>query len=255
MADCRDVETNLAAYVDGEPVPDGCGSIDAHLRICPQCQALVTAERTAHELLRSRCQSLRGCAPDTLRYRCAAQRQPRSSRPGFLRRPWLSLSLAATGALAVAVLVLFTLGSSVETFAAQLAADHHKCFQFPPGALSSDPAALSRDWLEANGWPLRIAPSSPPELELVGMRRCGTTQGRLAHLLYKWHGTPLSVFVLDRSVEGAGGLDSHDGPYVGRSLGEQEIIWSARGRTYAVVSRMPQDELRTVAMYVRRRTE
>jgi anti-sigma factor RsiW len=255
---CGDIEPSLAAYVDGEcPAPERSG-VEAHLALCPSCRAKVATERASHELLRARCRDLRGCAPAALRQRCAAQRALVAGRRGVLKRqPWLQLSLAATLVLAIGVFLLFGLGSSVDTYAAQLALDHLKCFQFPPTAASGDIAAIGREWQVANGWPLRVAAASESEhLELLGIRRCGSSHGSVAHVLYRWRGQPLSLYVLNARVEhvadGEHDPIAHDAV---KKLGEQEIIWSDKGRTYAVVARAPLNDLHQVALYVRRRIE
>jgi anti-sigma factor RsiW len=253
---CQEIEPSLAPYVDGEcPAPERSG-VEAHLAACPFCRAKVATERASHELLRARCRDLRGCAPAALRQRCAAQRA--AGHRGILRRqPWLSLSLAATLVLAIGVFLLFGLGSSVDTYAAQLAVDHLKCFQFPPAAASGDIAAIGREWQVAHGWPLRVAaPSASEHLELLGIRRCGSSHGSVAHVLYRWRGRPLSLYVLNARVEhvAAGEHDpiAHDAV---KKLGQQEIVWSDKGRTYAVVARAPLADVQQVALYVRRRIE
>jgi anti-sigma factor RsiW len=256
---CETFEAKFSAYVDGECPADQRAAVEAHLQACHRCRSRVASERTTHELLRARCRDLRGCAPAALRQRCAAQRALAAPAPGRLvRRRWVSLSLAASAALAVTVFALFGWGSSVETYAAQLALDHIKCFQFPPEAAQPDVDLLGREWLAANGWPLKVAAASAPEkLELIGLRRCGSTRGRVAHILYRWRGEPLSVFVLNARADEADGrseLAAHDHDAV-RKLGEQEIIWSERGRTYAVVARARIDDLQRVAAYVRHRIE
>ena len=50
----------------------------------------------------------------------------------LLARTLSLLSLAASLVLFTGLFLFFAWGSSVETYAAQLAADHLKCFQFPP---------------------------------------------------------------------------------------------------------------------------
>jgi anti-sigma factor RsiW len=258
MLNCRDLESNLTAYVDGECGAADRSQIEAHLSACPRCRALAARERTAHELLHARCADLRGCAPDALRQRCAAQRAfARHARPPLLRRSWVRMSLAASLVLASGVFLLFGWGSSVETYAAQLAADHVKCFQFPPDPAGGDAATMARDWLAANGWPMRLAADSPPDqLELVGVRRCGSTRGRVAHILYKWRGEPLSVYVLnDRLDERTDASQLEHAHHSVRKFGEQELIWSEDGRTYAVVARAPEHELQQVVHFVRQRIE
>jgi hypothetical protein len=74
----------------------------------------------------------------------------------------------------------------------------------------------------------------------------------VAHLLYRWRGQPLSVYVLNRRLEDAHGPDTHDSI---TKLGEHVIIWSDRGRTYAVVAQRSLPELEQIAGYVRRTVE
>jgi anti-sigma factor (TIGR02949 family) len=259
MADCREVESELTAYVDGECALSDRETIEAHLQACPSCRARATSERAAHELLRAKCRDLRGCAPDALRRRCAAQRAAASAHKTIFggRRTWVRLSLAASLVMATGVFLLFGWGSSVETYAAQLAVDHLKCFQTVRSTTADDAEMLGQKWQASHGWPLRIAePSDAEGLQLVGVRQCGSTKGRTAHIMYRWRGEPLSVYVLNDRVENAADAsqnpDAHD---VVSRLGEQEIIWSTRGRTYAVVARAPVADLERVARYVRRRIE
>src|SRR6187549_3627090 len=72
-------------------------------------------------------------------------------------------------------------------YAAQLAADHLKCFQFPPDAAAPpDVTLLGKTWQATAGWALKIAASTPTEqLQLLGVRRCGSSRGRVAHVFYK----------------------------------------------------------------------
>ena len=256
MANCREIEQQLAAYVDGEDGAAERGTVEAHLQRCPSCRARAAAERASHDLLLDRRDGLRGCAPDALRRRCAAQRALAAGRPAglFSRRTLARLSMAAALVLATALYLMFGWGTTVETYAAQLAADHLKCFQFPPDSRAADAAALGRTWQAANGWPLTVAASMPAErLELLGIRRCGSTKGRVAHLLYRWRGEPLSVYVLNRRLESGAnaGRERHGHEAVSR-LGENAIVWSDHGRTYAVVARGSIPDLEQVAGYVRR---
>lgn len=265
MPSCSDIEPSLAAYVDGACDPGERGSIEAHLGACPQCRVRVSKEHTAHALLRTRCRDLRGCAPEALRARCAAQRAAapaeaagRQARGGFARRETIvRLSLAAGVILAAGIVLIFGLGNSVERYGAQLAADHLKCFQYPPDAAQVDAASIGRVWQAAYGWPLRVASSSASEeLELLGTRRCASTSGSLAHVLYRWRGRPLSLYVLNGRIPGvADASDAADSHHAIRRLGEQEVIWAERGRTYALVAQASAADLQQMARYVRRLVE
>lgn len=257
MPNCREIEANLAAYIDGEPTTVESRTIDTHLKACPPCARRAAAERTARELVCSHRERLRGCAPGDLRQRCASLRANAGVRTAR-RRYWLPVSLAASLLLVAGVLSIFIWGSAVETYAAQLAVDHVKCFQFlPEASAAADATLMGRTWQEANGWSLKVAASSRDEqLQLIGIRQCGSTKGRVAHIFYKWRDQPLSVYVLNGTVDRASkSAQGHDQYEPVARFGENTIIWFQRGRTYAVVSRAPLPDLQHVAGYVRRATE
>jgi anti-sigma factor RsiW len=256
MATCQEIEEHLAAYADSECDAAQRRVIDSHLERCPVCQSRLVAQRTTHELLLTRQAKLRGCAPDNLRRRCAAQRVIGSRRARLVPRTIVRLSLAATIVLAAGVFMLFGWGSSVETYAAQLAVDHVKCTQFPPDSGPPDPIAFARNWEAANGWSLRFTPVDQADRPtLVGIRRCGSTKGRVAHIFYRWRGQPVSVYVLNDRLDGSPEAAHGHGHASIVKLGERALIWSDKARTYAVVARERTPDLDQVAAYVQRTVE
>jgi anti-sigma factor RsiW len=253
MSSCRDLEPLFTSYVDGEAAAGERASIDAHLERCPPCRTRVVRERAARQILIGRRERLQVCASGELRTRCAAQFRIAggASRPAaafFSRRLLVPLSLAATVVLAVAGVLLFGLTDPVEALAAQLAMDHVKCFQFSPGtAVHVDPDAMGRDWSGSQGWAIHVPASSPSaQLELLGLRRCAVTEGRTAHLMYRWRGQPLSVFVLPRTLQSGAGLQQ-----IVEKFGHESIVWSDRGRTYVVVVRGRPDGVEPVVGYLK----
>jgi anti-sigma factor RsiW len=255
MANCREIEAKLAEYVDGHQAEAERAAVESHLQSCPPCRTRAAGERAAHDLVCARRDTLRSTAPGHLRERCAAQRQ--AARPPaavLARTPWVRFSLAASVLVAAGLFVLFGWGSSVETYAAQLSADHLKCFQYPPQATSApDITLLGKTWQTQSGWGLKIASASTMEgLTLLGIRKCGSSRGRVAHILYRWHGEPLSVYVLNHRFDhSANAAHDHD---VTR-LGEHAIVWTEHDRTYAVVADHRLPDLQRVATYVRRSIE
>ena len=254
MANCRDIESKLAEYVDREQAPSERRVVDAHLQACPPCRARAAGEQAAHDLICARRDTLRGAASPELRRRCAAQRHVSRGVGPLLRQPWMPLSVAASLVLVAGLVLFFAWGSSVETYAAQLAADHLKCFQFPPDATpAADVTIVGRTWQEKAGWALKVAASAPSEqLELLGVKRCGSSRGRVAHILYKWRGQPLSVYVLNTRFDRAPDA-SHDHDV--NRLGEHAIVWTEHERTYAVVASRELADLQHAALYVRRFVE
>jgi len=242
IRNCRDLEERMTPYVDGEVSAETRRSGDSHVAACPGCRDQVLAERTGRDVVQTRRQQLRGVAPESLRRRCAAHAMPAPSRV----RGWLPMSLAASLLLAVGVVFLFGLNQSVEALAAGLTLDHDSCFKETP-PVTIDAHAASASWQQSQGWTLTVPDTAPAEeLKLVDVRHCLSTEGRVAHLMYKWRGEPLSVYVLPRAL----GRER-----VMNSRGHEAAIWSAHGRTYAVLAvGHPQDFDRIVA-YVKTHAE
>ena len=238
---CDEIDTLLAPYVDSEEDADR-AAVTRHLEACPPCRAREQAERTAHQVLRARRTVLAGAAPPRLRARClAAARRP----PSALR--WIPLSMAATLVLAIAAAVLYAVTFRTEALAASIAADHLKCFKLVDTAASADPDVVAREWERSRGWRLKVMPGLAEErIRFVGIRRCLSTEGMAAHLMYTSEGRPLSVFVWPKPDVRGRDIEV---------LGQKTVIWSSPDRMYAVVGTEPADRMARVAAYVRRGTE
>jgi hypothetical protein len=65
-------------------------------------------------------------------------------------------------------------------------------------------------------------------------------------MMYRWRGAPLSVYVLNSASTRAGGVEQ----FV-EKIGQEAIVWSHDGRTYAVVARGKRSELEPVVKYVK----
>lgn len=255
IKNCRELDEHLAPYVDGEETPAARRSVEAHLAGCPPCHDHAVAERAARDLLVERRDDLRVEAPGALRARCAAlsgaataaagSTGDRGSTPWTVRR-WVPLSLAASLVLAVAGVFLFGLNDRVEALAASLAVDHVKCFKLSGTPAPADAAAAERAWQQDQGWPIVVPPGEPAlQLKLVDVRRCFSSDGRAAHLMYTCRGVPVSVYVM-QEPDGNAGRDR----VVGK-LGHEAVIWSANRRTYAVVAEGHQKDLSQVVDYMK----
>jgi anti-sigma factor RsiW len=244
---CRDAEEHLAPYVDGEETLAVRVSVESHLAACPPCRELAAAGRSARDLVVEHRADLRTAAPAELRARCAAlqssafakasARQARTS--SSVIRKWAPLSLAASLLLAVAAVFVFGLNDRVEALAASLAVDHVKCFKLAGTDTRVDAPAAESRWQQDHGWPIVVPQTAPSEeLKLVDVRRCFSTDGRAAHMMYTWRGAPLSLYVLQENA----GADR-----VVEKMGHEAVIWCANKRTYAVIADgHPQDLTRIV---------
>lgn len=244
MSKCQELEPLLAPYADGETHGAERAAVKDHLDRCPGCRDRVAGQSVARDVIAARRDRLRPCASNDLRARCAAQRLARAGRS----RVWVPLSLAATLVLAVAGALVFGLGANVEAVAAQLALDHARCFQIAPERLTHGEAAVAeREWAARQGWTLRVPPGSPShQLELLGVRRCLTTSGTNAHLLYRWRGAPLSVFVLPRTLKTRGPIAERMDTF-----GHEAVIWAAGDRTYVAVAHGRPADFPSVVGYMK----
>lgn len=248
MSKCQELEPLLASYVDGEAPTDTRAWVDAHLDRCPPCRTRVEGERAAREVLATRGRRLRPCASEHLRARCAAHRLRHSKLFGLRRRVWVPLSVAATLILAVAGAFVFGLNDNVEAVTAQLTLDHVRCFQLAPERLThADAAGAGREWAASQGWTLQVPASSPAaQVELLGVRRCVTASGTTAHLLYKWRGEPLSVYVLPRTLHSREQADQ-----IVDTFGHEAVVWSARDRTYVVLAHGRPADIGSIVGYMK----
>jgi anti-sigma factor RsiW len=250
MSKCRDLDPLFAPYADGEGAPGDRVEVESHLDRCPPCRENVAEQRTVRAAVAACRPSLRVSAPDELRARCAAQAPPRrrSVAGRLLDRPWIPLSVAATLIVAVAAAFIIGVNDKVEAIAAQLTLDHVKCFQFAPERLKHiDAATAAHQWAEKQGWAIAVPDSSPSaDLELLGVRRCAMSSGRVAHVMYMWRGHPLSMFVVPRAMTGL-----PDRQEFVEKFGHEAVIWSGKDRTYVLLARARPAELAPVIGYVR----
>src|SRR5450755_2587016 len=137
MPDCKTLDRFAAPYVDGELEAAGRAAVNAHLAVCPPCRSRLDAEQSVRELIHARQSSLcAGAASDALRARCAAAREapaaapaPRVVPPPSWRARLTPYALAATLVLIVGGAFVYQLTDrSARVMAAELTADHVKCF-------------------------------------------------------------------------------------------------------------------------------
>jgi hypothetical protein len=154
-------------------------------------------------------------------------------------------ALAASVSLVVGGTFLYQLTDrSSRVLIAELAADHLKCLALN-GVLRLDhtpPAAVEISMRSGFGWDVQL-PQHPERagLELVAFRPCLYGKGRIAHLMYRCEGRPVSVFMLPKTTRPTEFVDV---------LGYQAAIWSTGGRTFVVMARRPRPEVQRIAAFV-----
>jgi hypothetical protein len=168
----------------------------------------------------------------------------RDGRPATWRARLTPYALAATVVLGVGGAFVYQLTDrSVRVLAAELTADHIKCFGLNRVLGTHDaPAVVEGSIASSFAWPLHL-PDRPERagLELVGARPCLYGEGRMAHLMYRHNGSPVSVFMLPRSQRHAALVEV---------LGHEASVWSVGDRTFVLIAREPRADVERLASFV-----
>ena len=252
---CDRIDPLVTPFIDGDlPDPDR-RAVEEHLRVCPPCHSRVAAERDVHELIRSRVPVLKSAeAPDTLHAKCwqLARLIPPASDtgPAAVQTPAGPAQRLAPYALA-ASLVLVVGGAfiyqatdkSARVMAAQLTADHVKCFAMNGTFGKHEGAsAVESSMATSFGWRMHL-PADPSRagMELVGSRQCLYAEGEIAHIMYRHQGHPVSLFMLPKTARTEGLVEV---------LGHEAKIWCVGNRTFVLVARESRADVERMASFV-----
>ena len=248
MNQCRQIESLLPPYVDGEAGVTEVTQVEAHLAVCADCRALVSAQSTVRAALRSRAAQLTTAAPPGLRTRIIASR-PKVTVTGLGWRGRLTACAAAACVLVMLVTAFeFPSPRSNVLYAAQLAMDHVRCFVVELATVdSADPEQAQQQFARDYGWQVAV-PASNAEagVTLVAARRCPYWLGDHAHLLYRSGSSEVSLFINRSDVRPSDEL---------HVLGHVERLWHVGDTSYALVARgVPEADLIRISAYLERVT-
>jgi anti-sigma factor RsiW len=257
---CAAIEARVTPYVDGELAAGDRAVVDAHVTACGRCRSRVAAERAVRELIDARKASLRAAAaPHALHARCArlaagtdgaitAGRGTGSGRHDWRAR-LAPLAVAAALVLIVAGAFVYQVTErSNDVMAAELAVDHMKCFLLDAalrggaGEFGTN-EAVERALATKFGWEGRL-PADPGRagLQLIGERTCLYGEGRVAHIMYRHRGRPVSLFMLPRDMRTEEITDA---------LGHHASIWTVGSRAFVLVAKEPRSEIERMTSFVR----
>jgi anti-sigma factor RsiW len=255
MSDCHRIRESLAFYVDELLLPAEREGVERHLIACPECRRLADDEHGARRVLQHAASRLLDePLPPGLRGRCEAiARAKEGSLAAFgILGPWWRVRFVPV--LLTVVVMIFTASAffslatrrSDALLAAQLTADHSKCFRVvgPPDKASADAGNIERALAEQYGRSVHIPPSSAEDdIQLLGARRCLYGDGLVSHVMYRVHGQDVSLFVL-------AGTERKPDDLV--TLGHRSQIWSRGGTTFVLVSPAGVEGLASASRYVMR---
>jgi anti-sigma factor RsiW len=233
MDDCRRTVDRLTPYVDEALPPGERTDVERHLNKCPPCRQTAVEEQGGRTVVRECADRLRQSPlPPGLRSRCEelARHHCRARSAGMFGRRLLPALLIGSVAIAAGLAVLsISTSRSGTVLAAQMTADHVKCFKFVgSGGEEADARAVEHALETKYGWDMHVPPSSPENgLRLIGGGRCLYADGTMPHIMYRAAGAgPVSLFRLE-------GVTRREADVT--TLGHRSRIWSRGGNTYVLV--------------------
>ncbi|HKT81215.1 MAG TPA: zf-HC2 domain-containing protein [Vicinamibacterales bacterium] len=241
--DCTSVDRLATAYVDDDLGVSERQRVAQHLLRCPPCHARIAAEQAVRRVIASQKSDLQSArASEGLHTRCRAVAVS-GATPAW-RAHLVPLTLAALLTLIVGGAFLYQLTArSATVMAAQLTADHMKCFAVN-GLLGThqEQGTVESALASGFGWHAQLPDGSQEDLALVGSRPCFYGEGRIAHIMYVHDGHPVSLFMLPHSRRTEA---------VVSVLGHEATIWSVGDRTFVLITEEKEDSLQRLASFVR----
>lgn len=169
---------------------------------------------------------------------------PRVPYPGWRAR-LTPYALAASLVVVVGGAFLYqATDQSAKILAAQLTADHLKCFAMNSAlGTHQTAAAVESSMLSSFAWNMHLpSDAARNQLELIGARQCLYGEGRVAHIMYRHEGRPVSLFMLPKTARTEELVDV---------LGHEAKIWCVGNRTFVLIAREPKPQIEQLASFVK----
>jgi anti-sigma factor RsiW len=249
MNSCDTIDSLVTSYVDDQLAGGERVLVEQHLQVCPPCHQRVSAERAVRRLIHECKPTLRGeCASRALHGQCAKAARsgvaPLFAAAATWRARLAPVALAASIVLLVGGAFLYQLtGRSTRVMAAELTADHMKCFAMNNILGTHQTLTVVESSMAGSfGWDARL-PRDPERagLELVGARPCLYGEGRVAHIMYRYRGHPVSLFMLP---------DTARAESLTNVMGHECAVWSSGNRTFVLIAREARDDVAKMASFV-----
>lgn len=245
---CKELETLLHPYLDGELTPDQRADVDKHLEGCADCRAHLKDWQALHKVMQA--PELRHRASDTLRQRLHSELQKADARPNGIRwQRWAAAAAVVVVALSVGFIFIphgdeddamvdAAVDQQEQAMTAKRLTDLH----------SSNPSDI-QIWLSHQ------LPFIPPVANLaaqgytlMGVRVAQVKDEPAAALTYRHGADLITVFVCQAKKAGDKDLDqdTQDDYHV--------VYWTHGNYSFWTVSKLSADELKHFGTLLRAAT-
>ncbi len=255
---CVDVANRLHGYVDAMLEPAERAAVDRHLDGCARCSAELANLRDVEARL-ARLFRESPAPPEDLWERVRPATNPgRVASAGAGFGGWQRAAAAAAAVVVVAIAALAPTGV-VQRFASRDARLEVALVQAPREELRAFVDSRRRvDLASGDLWSLHEwfagkidfalpAPTTRPEIRLVGARLCFFLDRRVASLMYQADGRTLSLYVIPAD---SAALDAHatrtvDGEpvVVSAARGYAQVTWRRGALVHALAADLPAERL------------
>lgn len=250
---CRDVQTHLHGYLDGELDLVRQVEIEDHLRSCADCSGILEARQALGSALKTGDLYFRAPADLERKVRAAAGRLGPKSSPPRPRMPvWIGAALAVAAAVAIVLFVLpfRSRASQTDRIAQDVVSAHVRSLM--PGHLTD---VASSDHHTVKPWFAGKLDFSPPVADLradgfplVGGRLDYAGGREVAALVYRSGAHVINLFVwpASRKVRSEEAADVREGYNL--------LSWTSSGNDFCAISDLNAAELRQFARLLRERS-
>ena len=231
---CRELETALPPYLDGELIAEARLDVEAHLVACATCARRVEAERHNLTLIREAARLASPCAPEALRVRALGAVRQDAARQARAR--WARTSAAAAG-LTLAVLAGHQQYRAFQRrlFEADAAKRHARHFPLEV----QDPSADSLEQWFGGKLDHRVAVPRFPNATAAGARLLQVRDKPAAYIRFEAP-RPMGLFVYGDDHD----VDVGPEPAVSVSHGFNVVSWRDGDVVYQLVTDLDEQDIR-----------
>lgn len=235
---------DLVAYVDGAIVTRDAARVRAHIAECTDCARTVVEQESVKRLLSASAAGMLAPSGFATRIAAALDNMP-PSPPSMIRRigGWRGPMMLSVAAIVATSGLWFVHTRPQPVDVAALVSVHRHAFQPPAGkTLMTQSDSVARAWLRQSLSTQSNAPALPLPLAGIGACHVGDTPAAIWMYQAEQPITLIEVFG-EQQTPGWPSASVDRKAVRGTYGGYNVIVWTGEGRTFALVAKLPPEQL------------